>query len=116
MGALMAAIEAENAGYRVAYLGANLPVEEIAAAAQRLGANVVALSLVYPPDDPRLGAELERLRGLLGREATILVGGGAAAGYTAALGRIGAVVVRDLAEFSTRVDGRRTVAKRSRGR
>jgi DNA-binding transcriptional MerR regulator/methylmalonyl-CoA mutase cobalamin-binding subunit len=88
-GALMAALEAEGAGYRVAYLGPDLPAEEIASAAAALGASVVALSIVHPADDPRLGAELERLRRLVGREVALLAGGAAASGYARALDRAG---------------------------
>ena len=53
---------AANLGWQVTYLGASLPAAEIAGAAQQRRARAVALSLVYPEDDPRLAGELTRLR------------------------------------------------------
>jgi methanogenic corrinoid protein MtbC1 len=97
LGALLAALEAEVAGFQVAYLGPDLPVEEIAAAAAALGARAVALSIVHPADDPRLGASLGRLRRLMGPEPALLVGGGAAASYADALAAAGAEVLPSLA-------------------
>ena len=53
---------AANIGWHVTYLGASLPAAEIAGAAMQNRARAVALSLVYPQDDPRLEGELIRLR------------------------------------------------------
>ena len=49
-------------GWHVTYLGPDLPPEEIAAAAIQSGARAVALSIVYPPDDPLLMDDLAVLR------------------------------------------------------
>ena len=106
-GALMAAIEAEAAGYRVLCLGPSLPAEEIAVAALAVGARVVALSLIYPPDDARLADELIRLRRHLGPGPVFVAGGGAAASYSDGLRGIDARVVRDLDEFRQVIDGLR---------
>ena len=62
LGALLVGAAAANLGWHVTYLGASLPAAEIAGAARQNRAVAVALSLVYPEDDPRLGAELARLR------------------------------------------------------
>jgi methanogenic corrinoid protein MtbC1 len=102
-GALLAALESEAAGYRVAYLGPDLPAEEIAAAAATLGAGVVALSIVYPADDPRLGAEMERLRRLLGLDVVVLAGGAAAGAYAAALTRAGIQPLPSLRDLRARL-------------
>jgi hypothetical protein len=64
LGALMAASMASSQGWKVTYLGPNLPAEEIVAAAGRRGARAVALSVVFPADDARLYDELRRLRRL----------------------------------------------------
>ena len=90
LGALVVAACAATEGWRTTFLGANLPAEEIAAGARHKGSRAVSLSITYPPDDPLLHHELGRLRGLLGDEVEILVGGQAAAGYRTTLDRIGA--------------------------
>jgi methanogenic corrinoid protein MtbC1 len=80
LGALMAASMGASQGWKVTYLGPNLPAEEIVAAAERRGARAVALSVVFPADDARLYDELRRLRRLLPDRVTILVGGRASDG------------------------------------
>lgn len=95
LGALMMAIIAASEGWRVLYLGASLPVEDIAGAARQVGAKGVALSVVYPPDDPKLPSELERLRLDLGEGVAILAGGGSVGGYREAWARIHATLFTD---------------------
>lgn len=90
LGALMAAVTSALDGWRVTYLGPSLPAEEIAAAAEQREARAVALSIIYPPDDPRLPNELRKLRRLLPQNVTLIVGGAGAAGYADALDEIGA--------------------------
>jgi MerR family transcriptional regulator, light-induced transcriptional regulator len=102
-GALLAALEAEAAGFEIAYLGPNLPVEEIAAAAAALRARAVALSLVYPSDDPRLGPDLGRLRRLLGPEVALLAGGSAAPAYADGLTKAGGEVISSLRDLRARL-------------
>jgi MerR family transcriptional regulator, light-induced transcriptional regulator len=102
-GALMAALEGEAAGFEVAYLGPDLPVEEIAAGCAALRARVVALSLVYPADDARLAADLGRLRRLLGPEPALLAGGAAAPAYAEALAGAGAEVMPSLSALRARL-------------
>src|SRR4051812_32715899 len=62
LGALLVGATAANLGWRVTYLGASLPAAEIAGAARQNRASAVALSLVYPEDDPRLEGEIIQLR------------------------------------------------------
>jgi methanogenic corrinoid protein MtbC1 len=98
-GALLAANTAGSEGWRVTYLGPNLPALEIAGAALDTGAKVVALSLIYPLNDARVSAELKELRKLLGNEITILAGGRASASYSDVLQDIGAIRVDGLGAF-----------------
>jgi methanogenic corrinoid protein MtbC1/DNA-binding transcriptional MerR regulator len=100
IGALMAAVAAAAAGWRVSYLGPDLPAEEIAASAAARRARVVALSLVCPEHDPELAGELRRLRALAGEEVAILVGGRCAAAHEAAIRGAGARVVPDVAALA----------------
>lgn len=99
LGALMAAAIAAAEGWRVCYLGANLPVEEIAATALQHRPRAVALSLVYPADDPRLPGDLRRLRRELPEGTALLVGGQAADAQRAAVAAAGATPVEDFDSF-----------------
>jgi MerR family transcriptional regulator, light-induced transcriptional regulator len=96
LGALIVAAVAAGEGWKATYLGPDLPPEEIASAAREKGARAVALSLVYPPDDPLLADDLRRLRRLLPSTTALIAGGRAATAYSAALDEIGAVRVTDL--------------------
>jgi MerR family transcriptional regulator, light-induced transcriptional regulator len=95
LGALMVALTAADQGWRVAYLGPNLPGDEIAAAALQLQVRAVAVSLIYPANDPRIIGELRRLRQVL-TETPILVGGQAAPIYSKELQSLGLQLMMDL--------------------
>jgi DNA-binding transcriptional MerR regulator/methylmalonyl-CoA mutase cobalamin-binding subunit len=97
LGALLVAATARMEGWRTTYLGANLPAEEIAAAARMRRARAVALSIVCPANDPALNVELERLGRQLRGTAELIVGGSAARSYQAVLDAIGARLLDDLA-------------------
>jgi DNA-binding transcriptional MerR regulator/methylmalonyl-CoA mutase cobalamin-binding subunit len=113
LGALLVGAAAANLGWHVTYLGASLPAAEIAGAARQNRARVVALSLVYPEDDPRLESELTKLHELLPGEIALLVGGRAMPAYRDVLEKIGALPIKDLAHlFSTLDDLRKPVKKR----
>lgn len=89
LGALLAAATAAARGWRIAYLGGDLPGEEIAGAARATDAQAVGLSIVYPSDDPSMAAELRALRAGLGPGTAVLVGGAGAEGYAGVLEEIG---------------------------
>lgn len=111
LGALLAAAAAANIGWRVTYLGASLPAAEIGGAVRQNQARAVALSIVYPEDDPRLEGELSRLKELLPPGVSLLAGGRAAPAYREALEKAGAVLCQDLAELSAALDGLRRSGK-----
>ena len=104
LGALLAAATAAARGWRISYLGADLPGEEIAAAARRTGARAVILSLVYPPADASLAGELRALRAGLPAGTALLVGGQAAPGYADALEEAGARVLGGYDELREELD------------
>jgi len=112
LGALLVGAAATNLGWQVTYLGASLPAAEIAGAARQNCARVVALSLVYPEDDPRLEGELTKLRKLLPGEVALLVGGRAMPAYRDALEQIGATPITDLAHLCSTLDLLRKPAKK----
>jgi len=71
----------------------------------------VALSLVYPQDDPQISLELNDLRRFLPADVRILAGGRASAAYREALSRIGAIQTEDLDEFSRQLELLRTPSR-----
>lgn len=97
LGAMMAAAAAAAAGWRVNYLGPDLPGEEIAVAAVRLQARAIGLSLVYPLDAPEIGKDLAAIAAALTTKIPVLVGGGAAANHRPLLNRLGFVYIPDVA-------------------
>jgi methanogenic corrinoid protein MtbC1 len=97
LGALMVAVTAASEGWNAIYLGADMPADEIAAAAKRTGAKAVAVSIIYPDNDARLVFELRRLRRQLGFEIALLLGGGAASIYRTLFEEIGALRLDNLA-------------------
>jgi DNA-binding transcriptional MerR regulator/methylmalonyl-CoA mutase cobalamin-binding subunit len=96
LGALVVAANAAADRWQVAYLGADVPGSDIAAAVTQTGARAVALSITYPLDDPSLPGELARLRADLSPDVPILVGGLGTPGYVDALTSIGAMILGDL--------------------
>lgn len=114
IGALLAAATALNLGWQVTYLGASLPAEEIAGAARQCGAKAVALSLVYPEDDPFLDGELTRLRQSLPKGVALLVGGRAAPSFSRVLRRIGAIPVDGLMALGATLERLRRLQQRNR--
>ena len=74
----MAAAAANDLGWRVIYLGTSLPALEIAGAVVRNQARALALSIVFPADDPALPGELETLRKTFPIDVKLIAGGRAA--------------------------------------
>ena len=96
LGALMVAASAAAEGWRVAWLGPDLPARDVLLAAETLEPAALAISLVHQTRDPALHRELEAIaRGLAGR-SPLLVGGRAAAPHALMLERRGAKVLPDL--------------------
>ncbi len=97
LGALLVAATGRMEGWQTVHLGANVPAEEIAAAARQRQARAVALSVSFSRNAPRLDDELRRLGRMLAGSADLLVGGASAAAHAAVLDEIGARVLADLA-------------------
>ena len=90
LGAMLAATTAAGSGWRVTYLSPNLPAEELARAVKAAKADALALSIVYPTDDPALEQELRVLREHLPPDIGVVVGGSGASSYANVLAEIGA--------------------------
>ena len=114
LGAMLAAATAAAEGWRVTYLGAGLPAEDIGAAAEQTRARAVALSIVYPASDPALGHELRRLAALLPKSVKLVVGGAAASSYRSVLDEIGALPLGDLAALPAELRRLRPGKRRAR--
>jgi methanogenic corrinoid protein MtbC1 len=99
LGAMMAALIAAAEGWRVSYLGPDLPGSELAAAVELKQAKVVALSVVHPREPEKVHAELRRLREALPSNVTILVGGRGAADYVGPTADAGFQLITDLRQL-----------------
>jgi DNA-binding transcriptional MerR regulator/methylmalonyl-CoA mutase cobalamin-binding subunit len=99
IGARIVSAVAANNGWNVTYLGSSLPAFELAGAVQTSGASVLALSIVFPEDDPTLPAELMKLGLLLPRNVQVIVGGRASTAYLPAIEKIGAKMLATLDEL-----------------
>jgi DNA-binding transcriptional MerR regulator/methylmalonyl-CoA mutase cobalamin-binding subunit len=104
LGALLAAIIAELKGWRITYLGANLPAEEIAAAVKFTDAAAVTISVSSCAGDNVVPKELRRLRKLVGNDVAIIVGGRAAPYYESILDEVGVVKMQNFAHFRSYLD------------
>ncbi len=100
-GALIAAAVASAHGWRVTYLGPNLGAEEIAGAARTKGSRAVALSIIYPVDDPHMNNELTKLRKFLGDDIELIVGGFGAPHYDQAIEKADSKYLRNISEFAS---------------
>lgn len=98
IGALIVGLVAASEGWRVEYLGPNLPAEEIALACNAKKARYVLLSIVYPANDPFMQKELEKLRSLINPEVNIIIGGRGSDSYSEIITNIGAILINDLDE------------------
>ncbi len=96
IGALFAATSAALDGFRVTYLGADLPAEDIGRIALETGAAAIALSVTS--DDAGLGQELSALSATVGDDLPILLGGQRAASAAENAGR-GVIVLNDVESF-----------------
>jgi methylmalonyl-CoA mutase cobalamin-binding subunit len=101
LGAALVAATAAATGWQVVYLGPNLPAAVIADAAAVRHVRAVALSVVFPENDPTIDGELKALRAALPAHVRVVVGGRAVPAYQPSLDAIGATAVRDLPSLRT---------------
>ncbi|MEO7367409.1 MAG: cobalamin-dependent protein [Gemmatimonadaceae bacterium] len=77
-GALMAAATAGSEGWRVIYLGTDLPVSEIIDTAIRTRAEAIGISMVFTEKKSRIATELRDLEARIPPNVTLIVGGAGA--------------------------------------
>ncbi|MDQ6736881.1 MAG: MerR family transcriptional regulator [Gemmatimonadota bacterium] len=105
-GALFAAIIAASRHWNVAYLGGDLPVEDIAYASSVANADVVALSVIGVIPTDQLHEEIRELRAKLPAGIALVVGGHTAVTHSGSLRNAGAVVLPDLESWERWLDAR----------
>ncbi len=103
IGALMVAACAAAEGWGIIYLGPDLPVAELLAAARDTGARAVALSVVYSSDDERLLSAVQAARRELPETTPLLLGGAATNHLREAMEQRGAIVLDSLDELRARL-------------
>ena len=96
MGALLVAVSAAAEGWKVTYLGQDLPVADLVTVAKKTAARAVAVSVVYPSGDPGLVAALLETRGGLPAGVPLLVGGAGAPEIRVQAEAAGAMVIDSL--------------------
>jgi methanogenic corrinoid protein MtbC1 len=99
LGAMLAAASAMSAGWRVVYLGADLPAGEVARTARETDADAVALSVVLGDAARAVADELRILRRTLPAHVEVIAGGEGARALASALGEAGIRFLGDYAEF-----------------
>ena len=77
LGAMTVAAAAVGEGWRVVYLGASLPASDIVSAAEQVGAQAVALSVVYA-GGPSTAGEVEQIARALPDGVALFIGGAGA--------------------------------------
>ena len=103
-GALTSALAASESGWRVVYVGPNLPCEEIAYAVKTVDARALSLSACYRGDAYKLSMEIGKLRRLLGGSLPIFIGGPGAAAARKAIETAQVVLVNDLRAYRDRLE------------
>ncbi|HLW22814.1 MAG TPA: MerR family transcriptional regulator [Steroidobacteraceae bacterium] len=104
LGILMHAALAASHLLRAYYLGPDVPPEEIANYARRVGAAAVAVSLVMPAALESFLTQLAELRGALPGHVEIWIGGSAASGVEPRRFPEATVLMREGADFDQRVE------------
>lgn len=97
LGAQIAGLRAAEAGWRVVFLGPNLPARDIVRAVEVTRASLVLLGVTMPEEE-LLRYELTELKALLPDRVKVIVGGRGAEPYQAMLSQLG---VRYLASFDS---------------
>lgn len=99
LGGLLVAVAGALVGWRVIYLGADLPLQALSDAAREKGADVVAVSVVGEGAKGQVEGEIRGLLDRLPVGTEVLIGGGGAGRYREAVGEgalAGVTVLTDL--------------------
>ncbi len=100
-GLLLAAMTAAMRGWRVVYLGPDLPAPEIANAVRLTGSRYLALSVAI--ENPQLETELRSLAESLPPSTRVWIGGAEAINHRDLIHSLNWVLIRDLEDFDDRL-------------
>lgn len=104
LGLLMSALICASRGFKVHYLGPDLPAEEIARFAREVHCSVVALSIVLADSLDTVPEQVATLAAGLGPGATVWIGGGGSQTLKRARLPESCVVLGDQNEFERRLE------------
>jgi cobalamin-dependent methionine synthase I len=104
LGLLMSAILCASHGFKVHYLGPDLPAAEIARYAREVGASVIALSVVLENGLPVLSEALHELVAGITPDQAVWLGGSAAERLDAGATPERCTIVRDPFELERRLE------------
>jgi MerR family transcriptional regulator, light-induced transcriptional regulator len=104
LGLLMTAMICASHGFKIHYLGPDLPPEEIGRYAREVGAALLAISVVIPETLPQLAAQLAVIRQESGPDAAIWLGGQGALGLDETVLPAGCRIIGDRTELEQRLD------------
>jgi DNA-binding transcriptional MerR regulator len=116
LGAIIAAAAARSHGWHATYLGASLPIEELIGAATSLKARAIGLSLVFPPDDEALVADLRKFPKLLPPTSAAIFGGRSSGSYVHVIAEIGGIRAKSLEELYPILDSLHQQTKPAAGK
>ncbi|NBO66713.1 MAG: hypothetical protein EBU88_18030, partial [Acidobacteria bacterium] len=101
-GILISALIAATRGWRVIYLGTDLPATEIAHTSRQVRARILALSVVNP-HNPHTGDELSTIEATLPPSTEVWIGGAEAIRYRSIIERARWVHIIDVEELEDRL-------------
>lgn len=104
LGLLMSAMICASHGFKIHYLGPDLPAEEIGRYAREVGASLVAVSVVLLESLPQLALQLEVIRGDIDKDVPIWLGGQGALGLDETVLPRNCLIIGDRAELEQRLD------------
>lgn len=103
LGAILSAVSGAAEGWDGVYLGPDLPAEEIALAALRLEAEVVALSCVDPRLSDTFPVEIQKIRQRLPADVQLVVGGPPISGNDEVMAIEGVEVLHDFQDLRAKL-------------
>jgi DNA-binding transcriptional MerR regulator/methylmalonyl-CoA mutase cobalamin-binding subunit len=89
IGVMLFSLAAHDHGYRIVYLGTNMPLRELALTARRAGCDAIVLSGSVPPQDDLLSRELPKL--VSHAHCPVFLGGTTSVRCSGAIERAGAL-------------------------
>ena len=103
LGALAAAVTAQDCGWLPVFVGSDLPTDEIVAAQARVAPQITALSITCQLDAGDPGDAIERLAATLNPSSELIVGGRASQPYLEKIEAVGATVCSTTADLARRI-------------